>query len=87
MATALRPICTTVKKLPGRACSSNTRSARSSPSSAICRKRILRAAAKEISDIEKKQLAAISAMMIEMFSKKLIGVHPKSIKPNGLKHE
>lgn len=72
MATALRPICTTVKKLPGVVCNANTFSARKSPSSAICRKRILRDAARAISDMEKKQLVPIRQKIITKLSNKLI---------------
>ena len=63
MATALRPICTTVKKLPGLSCSASTRWALMCPPSAIRRNLILREAASEISDMEKKALAAISSTM------------------------
>src|SRR5690606_2694765 len=42
-------------------CMRSTRSARASPSSAICRRRSRRAAASEISAMEKKALAAISS--------------------------
>ncbi|VEB45625.1 Uncharacterised protein [Chromobacterium violaceum] len=65
MATAFRPICTTVKKWPGCCCSSSTRSALRLPSSASSLSLILRAAAREISDTEKKALAAISRRMME----------------------
>lgn len=67
MATAFRPICTTVKNKPGCACKASTRSARTSPSSAICRSLILRAAASEISDTEKKALIKISTAITIRF--------------------
>jgi hypothetical protein len=53
MATALRPICTTVKKVPGFSCIFSTRCALTLPSSASSFSLILREAASEISDIEK----------------------------------
>ncbi|GFN45464.1 uncharacterized protein RINTU1_06390 [Candidatus Regiella insecticola] len=59
IATALRPICTTVKKVPGVACIFRTCAALTSPSSAIIFNFILRDAASEISDKEKKALTAM----------------------------
>eukprot|EP00975_Prorocentrum_lima_P064907 12900303-Prorocentrum_lima.AAC.1 len=59
MATALRPICTTVKKVPGFSCIFSTRCALTLPSSASSFSLILREAASEISDIEKNALTAI----------------------------
>ncbi len=59
MATAFRPICTTVKKMPGVSCSLSTLAALTLPSSAISFSLILREAAREISDSEKNALTAI----------------------------
>src|SRR5471032_1569029 len=60
MATAFRPICTTVKNRPGISCSFITREALTFPSSANCLSFILREAASDISESEKKALIAIS---------------------------
>ncbi|ACQ66997.1 hypothetical protein HDEF_0229 [Candidatus Hamiltonella defensa 5AT (Acyrthosiphon pisum)] len=64
MATAFRPIWTTVKKTPGVSCNFKTRKALLSPSSAMTFNFILREAAREISDKEKKALIAIKNIMI-----------------------
>src|SRR5256885_8726404 len=58
MATALSPICVTVKYSPGWACIFMTSSARGSPSSIICRSRRRREAASEISATEQAATAA-----------------------------
>ena len=60
MATALRPICTTVKNIPGVSCIFNTRAALIFPSSTNCLSLIRREAASDISDSEKKALMAHS---------------------------
>ena len=70
IATALRPICTSVKKGPGCACRASTRTAAASPSSASTARRALREAATEISDTEKKALMATSSAISSMFWKK-----------------
>src|SRR5450830_611002 len=72
MATALRPICTTVKKLPGWACKLSTRNALGSPSLTSISSRILREAAREISAQEKKALITTSKRINKRLAKKLI---------------
>ena len=72
MATAFTPICTTVKYSPGCSCVRITSPARASPSSTIWRSRSLRDAAKEISAIEKNELAAISRTMVRRLSSRLM---------------
>ena len=72
MATVLRPICTTVKKLPGWACNASTFSAWRLPSSAITCNLILREAAREISESEKNTLPATSSIRKNKLSAKLM---------------
>jgi hypothetical protein len=67
IATALRPICTSVKKGPGWACRASTRAAAALPSSASTARRALREAATDISDTEKKALMATSSAISSMF--------------------
>ncbi|AMO50860.1 CBS/transporter associated domain protein [Enterobacter sp. FY-07] len=66
MATALRPICTTVKKVPGFSCIFRMRCALMLPSSASNLSLIFLDAASEISDNEKNALTAMRQSMTKI---------------------